>query len=68
MPVEATTVSTLRRPNMLSTTPTTSIRPEPEATTVTARSLIVVKRRHRPAANTPNEVSKLSSAPLRSTA
>ena len=68
IPELATIFSCSESPRTTDLTPTNSIRPEPEACTVTLRQSTEVKRFHRPAANTPNEVSKLSPAPLTSTA
>ena len=63
MPDDTTTFSENFVPNNFVSTPMISIRPEPVAKIVAVRFLTVVKRRHRPAAKTPNEVSKLSSEP-----
>ena len=68
IPALATIFSRRETPRATELTPTNSMRPEPEACTVTLKQSTEVRRLQRPAANTPNEVSKLISAPLTSIA
>ena len=68
MPVEATILSFALKPVNLKpafSTPTISIRPEPVAKIVADKFSTTLRRRQRPAAKAPNEVSKLNSAPTR---